>query len=223
MKLLSLECSTDLCSVALLSGDDPVHELFWDSKGPAGSTARAHHESMIDLVDRARAEAGWRWNDIECFVAGRGPGNYSGLRAALLTVQALAAPARAPVHAVGSMDALALALIEQQDLGTVTIIGDARRQSCWIATCAASTIRHEPVVWATLSRDEIAKNLPSAEALATPHWNEMAWLRETSPGHRWIAESQRPTAVQVARLALARAAFANAPEPAVPIYAHPAV
>lgn len=223
MKCLSLECSTNRCSVAFMVNEDLAHEIFWESKGPTGSSTRGHHEAMIDTIERARADTGWNWNEIDWFVAGRGPGNYSGLRASLLTVQALAAPARAPVSAVGSMDALASELMQTQEIDAISIIGDARRNSFWLGRVESAHIAINPVVWRTLTSDQVVHEWAETGMIATPHWTETAGLRERNPAWRWIPESQYPTARQVGRLALLRKLRGTAPELPVPIYAHPAV
>jgi len=223
MKFLCLECSTNRCSLAFMVNEDPAHEVFWESAGPAGSSTRAHHEAMIDTIERARADTGWNWDQIEWFVAGRGPGNYSGLRASLLTVQALAAPARAPVSAVGSMDALASALMQTQEIDAISIIGDARRNSFWLGCVNSANIVTNPVAWKTMTSDQVAHELTENSMIATPHWTETAGLRERNPAWRWIPESQYPAARHVGRLALLRNLRGSTPEPPVPIYAHPAV
>jgi len=221
MKILSLECSTARCSLAFMVSEDLAHEVVWDSA--AGSATRAHHENMIETIERARAHTGWSWDEIEWFVAGRGPGNYSGLRASLLTVQSLAAPTRTPVSAVSSMDALALGLMQMHGLDDITIIGDARRHSYWVGRGESARMAVNPVAWETMTRDALPQTLPDTAVFATPHWAETAWLREHNPAWRWIPESQHPTALQVGRLALVRKQRGCTAELPVPIYAHPAV
>lgn len=223
MKLLSLDCSTSRCSLAFMERSDVVFELFWESAASINANGKARHESMIDQIEKARAETGWRWGDVEWFIAGRGPGNYSGLRAALLTVQALAAPAQASVCAVSSMEAMALDLMGTNGLEAIAVIGDARRQSFWFADFELNKIKKCPAAWETVPHESAAHKLTEQLVFATPHWAETEWLRQQKPGVRWIAESQYPSAPQIARLALLREGEVGIREPLVPLYAHPAV
>lgn len=216
MKMLSLECSTGHASVALLENDEPVHHAAW-------FTERARHENAIDQLAAAMNAAGWTWDAIDLFAVGRGPGAYSGLRASLLAVQALAAPGGKPVIAVSSMEALGLRLMEEHEAEAITIIGDARRQSVWIGALARPEILSHAVVWRIVSANEAAHALANARLIATPHAEALQALRGQTPAASWVAESQHPTALDIARLALFRREHNATPEPLTPLYLHAAV
>lgn len=216
MKMLALDCSTGHASVALLENGETVHQATW-------FTERARHENAIDHLTTAMNAARWAWDVIDLFAVGRGPGAYSGLRASLLTVQALAAPGSKPVVAVSSMEALGLRLMEEHETESITLVGDARRQSVWMGTLTRPEILTHAIEWRIVSAAEAASALVNARLIATPHADALQTLREQTPAASWMAESQHPTALDIARLALARRAHHAPPGPLTPLYLHSAV
>ena len=63
--------------------------------------------AVLADIDRALAEASVRVADVELFAAALGPGSFTGLRAGLATVKALAATLGRPVVGVPTLHALA--------------------------------------------------------------------------------------------------------------------
>ena len=214
MKTISLECSTSQASVALLEYEELVHEEIW-------ITERARHENIADRAAAVMGSAGWRWDEIELFVVGRGPGAYSGLRASLLAIQALAAPGGKSVVAVSSMDALAERLLREHNIDAITLVGDARRQSIWLGTCRRQLQAHQPTSWRV--EPVTSAIIDQNTVVATPHWDSLADFRARRSDLTWIGESQCPCARDVARLARLRRAAGAPPEPPVPLYLHDAV
>ncbi|HMP90528.1 MAG TPA: tRNA (adenosine(37)-N6)-threonylcarbamoyltransferase complex dimerization subunit type 1 TsaB [Kiritimatiellia bacterium] len=217
MKVFALECSTVQAGAAMLENGRVVASISWREE-------RARHESLFDRADVMVRGAGWRWTDFDLFCVGRGPGAYSGLRVSLLAVQALAAPGGKPVMAVGSMDALAVALCRKHGVSSVTIAGDARRNSCWIGRCQAASIAQTPTEWRVVGRDQLTGFIRPGETAATPHWEELTAIRELNPEATWLPGPAIPTAEQVALLAVHRFTInTDTSEPLQPLYMHPAV
>lgn len=215
MNILSLDCSTRQPSAALLVDGDVCHEQCWTNE-------LNQHEDVVARLESMRVKAGWRWDQIDLFIAGRGPGSYAGLRASLLAVQALAAPGNAAVMAVSSMDALALQLIEEQEQDAITLVGDARRQSLWIGQAGRHTLPAFAIAWRVIPALDADRELPSG-MVATPHWESTAGLRHNTPGTNWLPGSRYPSAAGLARLALLRREQGASPESLLPLYLHAAV
>ena len=75
MNLLAVETSTELCSVALLRGD----ELFVEE-----ALAENRHSEMLQRVfERARLAPA----QMDAFAFGQGPGSFTGIRIACGVVQ----------------------------------------------------------------------------------------------------------------------------------------
>ena len=216
MRMFSLECSTPGASAALLDGETVIRRIAWHEE-------RARHEGLFELTKAMMSDAGWSWNDINLFCVGRGPGAYSGLRVSLLAVQSLAEPGKTPVMAVSSMDALALDLCRAHNLESISLIGDARRQSCWVGHCRAETIPATPTEWAVIPLESLDRYLSPTDPIATPHGDAMTPIRERYPMYSWLDGVHRPDAEMVARLTLKRLNLRIASEPLLPLYLHPAV
>lgn len=216
MKQLALDASTPTASLALLEDDALVLQTSWTAE-------QGHHENIVAHIADAVARAGWTWDVINQFVVGRGPGAYSGLRASLLAVQALAAPGGQPVVAFSSMEALALRLLDEHQTDTLTVVGDARRQTIWLATITRATLARGPAIWRLVPLDEAPEQLKAAHLIATPHTQTLTTLREAIHPTAWLPGDQLPTAADLACLARLRQAIGTAPEPLVPLYLHAAV
>ena len=92
--------------------------------------ARAHAERLAPSIAECLAEAGVRISDVSAVVAGTGPGPFTGLRVGLMTAAALADALGLPGYGVCSLDAIAAAHREHQDL---LVAGDARRKEVYWA------------------------------------------------------------------------------------------
>ena len=124
MRLLALDCSADLRSVALGISGEVVHE-----RREAG--ARRHAERLVPLVEATLAEAGWAWSSIDRLAVAVGPGSFTGVRIAVAAVRALALALDRPVHGVTTLAALASAA---DNPGAALIPAlDARRGGLYVA------------------------------------------------------------------------------------------
>src|SRR5690606_16284442 len=99
MRLLAIDTSSRVGSIALLDGSD-VSERFI-------ATPREQAELVLPLVDDLLGARGIGLKDLDALVLGRGPGSFTGLRIAASVVQGLAFAAERPVVAVSSLEALA--------------------------------------------------------------------------------------------------------------------
>ena len=93
--LLALDSSTEVMAISL-SG--PSGELFFEAEGGPQASARLVPETQALL-----AQAGLRLGDVDAIAFGRGPGAFTGLRAACAVVQGLAFGVGKPVLAVDSL------------------------------------------------------------------------------------------------------------------------
>jgi tRNA threonylcarbamoyl adenosine modification protein YeaZ len=105
--------------------------------------ARAHAERLIPSLRDCLASAGVRIADLAAVVAGVGPGPYTGLRVGLMTAAALADATGLPSYGVCSLDAIAAAHPDQDDL---LVAGDARRKEVYWARYRHGERVGEPAV-----------------------------------------------------------------------------
>lgn len=99
MNLLSLETSTDACSVALYNGSDVLvdHRL-----APV-----KHAQLLLPMVEQLLAKAGLTPRSLDGVAFGCGPGSFTGVRIAAATAQGIAFGAGIGVIPVSSLQALA--------------------------------------------------------------------------------------------------------------------
>jgi tRNA threonylcarbamoyladenosine biosynthesis protein TsaB len=99
MRILGIESSTSICSVAL-GGADVLDECIEEAP-------REHHALILPMVATLLSRNNVSLDDIDAIAFGCGPGSFTGLRIAAAISQGLAFAAALPVVPVSSLDALA--------------------------------------------------------------------------------------------------------------------
>jgi tRNA threonylcarbamoyladenosine biosynthesis protein TsaB len=123
MKILALDSSTELCSVALwLDGEMLVREEL---------AGQRHSELLLPMVQELLTEAGLDLKALDGIAFGEGPGSFTGLRIGCGVAQGLAFGAGLPVAGVGAGLPVAgvctlLALAEASGASRVIACLDAR-------------------------------------------------------------------------------------------------
>lgn len=98
MKLLALETSTEICSVAVSIGGK-MHERL--------ELGQHHSELILGMVQEVLAEAGISLRQLDAIAFSRGPGSFTSLRIGAGVAQGLAFGADLPVIPVSSLAVLA--------------------------------------------------------------------------------------------------------------------
>jgi tRNA threonylcarbamoyladenosine biosynthesis protein TsaB len=125
-KLLAIETSAQIGSVALASGDSVLEREI-----PA---PREQTTLIIGLIDEVLAEAGLELRDLDALVLGRGPGSFTGLRVAAGVLQGFSLATGVPIVAVSSLAALALqGLAEHPGTDQALCLVDARMGESYCA------------------------------------------------------------------------------------------
>ena len=220
MKILALELSTHIGSLALLNGDAVTCHKEWVAEG------RQLRPIFVDI--HALSAAGvWAWEGLDHFAVGVGPGAFSGLRMAVAGIRGLALSDNKPVMAVSSASALAWSVLKETGAPRVVVLGDARRHELWagcfgweqgqvsrLGDWIVTEADHLPAlfitpgtVWVTSDWDRIQESL-------TTHCPADVVL---------IQEARIPQAAMVARVVAQRVAAGLQGEALAPIYVHPAV
>lgn len=105
MKLLALDASADVLSLAVGAGDSA-----WCAQLPAGAAASA---GVLGAVHALLEQAACRLSDLDAIAFGQGPGAFTGLRTACSVAQGLALGADKPVLPVNTLQAVAQSLWPQ--------------------------------------------------------------------------------------------------------------
>ncbi len=98
-KILLIETSTALCSVAL--AEDGIVTAYRESSAP-----KAHASLTAVFVQEVLAERGVVLADCDAVCVSKGPGSYTGLRVGVSTAKGLCFGSGLPLLAVGTLDTL---------------------------------------------------------------------------------------------------------------------
>ena len=126
MKILALETSTEIASLALLC-EGEVRSLSL-------SSPPAHSATLLPALRRLLAEAQIELRQLDAIACGIGPGAFTGVRLACSVTQGLALGADLPVAPVCSL----LALAQGQAADKVYCAMDARMHEVYVAAYARS-------------------------------------------------------------------------------------
>ncbi|MFZ6813001.1 tRNA (adenosine(37)-N6)-threonylcarbamoyltransferase complex dimerization subunit type 1 TsaB [Undibacterium sp. Rencai35W] len=116
--LLAIETSTELASVALLTGDGLLSREL--------SGVQTHSQGVLPAIQSLLLDAGIRLQDCDAIAFGCGPGAFTGVRTACGIVQGLAFGAELPILPVVSLLAMAEAAKQMADTTNVVCVLDAR-------------------------------------------------------------------------------------------------
>lgn len=109
--LLAIETSTELASVALLTGDGLLSREL--------SGVQTHSQGILPAIQSLLLDAGIRLQDCDAIAFGCGPGAFTGVRTACGIVQGLAFGAELPILPVVSLLAMAEAAKQMADTTNV--------------------------------------------------------------------------------------------------------
>ena len=98
-RIILIETSTSLCSVALVEDGVVVSEKLSDEP-------RAHASMTAPYVSEILKERGLRVQDCSAVAVSKGPGSYTGLRVGVSTAKGLCFGAGIPLISVGTLDTL---------------------------------------------------------------------------------------------------------------------
>jgi tRNA threonylcarbamoyladenosine biosynthesis protein TsaB len=210
LNVLAVETSTELCSAALLRGD----ELFVEE----ALAPNQHAERLVAMLRKLLARAGLSAGQMDAFAFGQGPGSFTGIRIACGVVQGLAFGAGRPAVAVPSLVALA----EQANASRVLVGLDARMGETYLAAYSRMGGDWQAAIAPCLVPARALPSLPGRGWVATGSgFDAFDWLRSAYEGqvsHR--IEGDLPRAGAVARVAARRLGRGEilAPEAAAPLY-----
>lgn len=221
MNVLALEMSTDRATLAAVDQHGQAIEEW------IPSTVRGWGSGVPEAIERIMHQAGWTWDHVQGYAAGRGPGRYSGMRAALTTMQALALPGGHPVRAIGSGRVLVETVTaEYPDQDRIMIVGDARRDRVWLGLFERTESGWDlSMDWRLATVEEWAALSEGPILCASSEWTRLEPLLRTkkAPSRHWIERDVFPSAIHLARLAQAMERAGTPHEEPLPIYLHPPV
>ena len=149
MKILSLDCSSSVSSVACVILRDHAAERLFQQDTPHG---RADSSALFRGLEAAMVSCG----SPDALCVGLGPGSYNGLRAGIAAARALATALEIPLHALPSPLSL-----EGPKEG-FWVAGDARGGHYWLALVEAESFAEPPCL---IRPEAVASRLASRPGL----------------------------------------------------------
>jgi tRNA threonylcarbamoyladenosine biosynthesis protein TsaB len=198
-KILSLDSSTDACSVALHLDGTTTHifEL----------AAKSHTQRLLPMVDEILRAANCSLHDLDAIAYGRGPGSFTGLRICMGVVQGLAFGANLSVIPISTLQAMAVGFATENPNNELPLVValDARMEEVYWSAFAsepqAEALVAEYVMNpAQVCEQEFVKNLQKKFIAIGPGWHYPA-LQTIAPAQ--IILDAHPNAKDILPLAVA--------------------
>lgn len=124
MKILAIDTSSSVCSIALLEDLKQIKELnIIDTK--------THSEKLMPLIEELLSSTNYTLKDIELIACDKGPGSFTGIRIGISSVKAMAEVFNIPVIGVSSLDGLAYN--ENVTSGVICPMIDSRNDNVYTA------------------------------------------------------------------------------------------
>lgn len=121
MKILSIDTSSNLCTIALLEDAICIKELIVDD-------ARNHSEKIMPLIEQILKETNLTLKDINLIVCDKGPGSFTGIRIGVGTALAFQDSLSIPCIGISSLEVLAYNI--KQD-GLICSLIDAKNNNVY--------------------------------------------------------------------------------------------
>ena len=123
MKILSIETSSKICSVAILEDKNLVKKIELNN----GLT---HSETLMPLIKQILNETNLNLSDMNLLVCDIGPGSFTGIRIGVATVKAFTDSLQIPSVGISSLEGLAYNI---KDDGLICSIIDCKNNNCYYA------------------------------------------------------------------------------------------
>ncbi len=124
-KILNLETSTTVCSVAVsIDGEvKSVHEI---------NEGYSHAEQLEILIQKALQDSEVKMSELDAVSVSKGPGSYTGLRIGVSLAKGICFGAQIPLISVPTLEAISLnPRVRKQDVGLRIPMLDARRMEVY--------------------------------------------------------------------------------------------
>lgn len=122
MKLLSVDTSSDVCSVAILENAKLIKELH-------KTDSKTHSENLMPLIDSLLKEFSFTLDDINAIACSIGPGSFTGIRIGIASCKAMAEVKNIPLIGVTSLETLAY--LEDNSNKNIASIIDAKNHQAY--------------------------------------------------------------------------------------------
>jgi tRNA threonylcarbamoyladenosine biosynthesis protein TsaB len=127
MKLLAIDSSTELCSVALYCNGEIYQQTLHN--------VREHNKFILPMIETVLSEANFSLSQLDALVFDRGPGSFTGIRLSASVIQAFALATDLPVIPISSLLILAQSAYRKYAAKQVVACIDARMEEIYLGLC----------------------------------------------------------------------------------------
>jgi tRNA threonylcarbamoyladenosine biosynthesis protein TsaB len=135
MKILGIDTSTAVASVAVISEGDILGEITI-------SNQKTHAEKIMVMVDQLLCLLKLNPKDLDAIAVGVGPGSFTGVRIGVTTAKGLAHSLACPLYEISSLEALSHKMV---GVNIVCPMMDARRETVFTALYGEETMLPEQI------------------------------------------------------------------------------
>lgn len=126
MKILSIDTSSNLCTVAILENTNLLVEKILDD-------TKNHSEKIMPTIADTLQSVNLTLNDIDLIVSDKGPGSFTGIRIGTATVMAFTDSLKIKTIGISSLEALAYNEKSRNDVKYICSIIDAKNDNAYFA------------------------------------------------------------------------------------------
>ena len=154
MKILSIDTSSKICSVAVLEDTILLKEY-------SQNNGLTHSETLMPIIKEVLSLLNLKLSDIDLIVCDKGPGSFTGIRIGIATAKAFADSLNIPVSGVTSLEALAYNVDFD---GIICPIIDAKNDNVY--TCVFEKIGNKFLLQRNFSVENIESLLSSFKGVS---------------------------------------------------------
>lgn len=177
--ILSLETSTDICSVALHKEGGLLSEVTIREEG-------GHSRMLPQLIEQVMRDSRKELRGLDAVSVSGGPGSYTGLRIGASTAKGLAFALEIPLISVDTLYAMAVQAWHSKPTATVVSMLDARRMEVFCEIFSPLGEVLEPIRSEILDEHSFSNWLSQSEVYFVGNANEKAKSVITNPKARFL-------------------------------------
>ncbi len=106
MKILAIDTSSNICSVAITEDEKRIIELHSNDE-------KTHSVKLMPMIDEALKSTNLSLDNIDLLSCSAGPGSFTGVRIGIATIKAFSDAKQIPVTQVSSLEGLAYNTIDE--------------------------------------------------------------------------------------------------------------
>lgn len=123
LKVLSIETSSKICSVAILENENLIKKI-------ERNNGLTHSESLMPLIKEILEETNFTLSQMDLLVCDIGPGSFTGIRIGVATVRAFSDSLQIPSVGISSLEGFAYSIKED---GMICSMIDCKNDNCYFA------------------------------------------------------------------------------------------